>query len=303
MRYNSCMSRRLLMAAVLAAFLSALGSAPAPGAESDGREGEVIPFFQSQDLQGDALDLRAVAREKTVLIFFWNAYKTMSIKEMNYLNGIYDYYSLYGLEVVAVEGGGRGRDAVEAEVEKLKVIGTVPAYRVIPDPGGRIAGLFRVAAIPETFIISRGGKILLHLKGFRAGDEAALETKIKDLLGLLPAPASLPGKSAPADPVTAAPPSPKKGITVDPERQLMEKHHYFGNYYFKRGEMSLALENYERCLEIDPQATEIYLRVGEIHAALKNYELAREAWEKVLQYDPDNREADALIRRLIRGEF
>lgn len=277
------------------------GTLPSPAAA---REGEIIPFFTGTALSGEEVNLKAVAREGTVLIFFWNSYKTMAIREMAFLNEMERYYNLYGLHIIAIEGGGKDLDAVREELEKLKIIGIVPDYTVMPDPGGNLLVRYRVEEIPETFLIDRGGKILYHLSGFREEDAVNLDWKIKERLGLMPVPDER--TAAPSPPAAATPADPlprKRGVTVDPAQQLFEKHSYFGKYYFSRGEMKLALENYRRCLEIDPGATEIYLRLGEVYARLGDYEKAREAWEDVLRREPGNSEADVLIRRLIRGEF
>jgi tetratricopeptide (TPR) repeat protein len=273
-------------------------TAPA-AAESAGREGEVVPFFSVKDVKGEQFDLRQTARQNTVVIFFWSSYKTMSIREMNFLNDMRRFYHLYGLEIAAVEGRGLAAEQVSEELEKLKVIGTEPAYTVLPDPGGSLSRQYRVAEIPETFILGRQGKILFHLRGFREEDGVHLETGIKEILGLLPAPKAVSGGSRPYLPEGRG----KRGVSVDPEKELFEKYRYFGNYYFRSGNMEQALDNYRRCLEVDPESIEINLRIGEVYADLKEYENAREAWETVLKVDSDNREADALIRRLIRGEF
>jgi peroxiredoxin len=269
-----------------------------------GREGEILPFFKAQDVSGQEIDLRSLARQNTVVILFWNSYKTMAIREINFLNDMYRYYQVYGLEVVAIEGGGKEKEGVLQELEKLAIIGTEPEFAVLPDPGGRLFRQYRISEIPESFLLNRGGKVLYHLQGFRDSDAPLLERQIKDVLGLLPAPSAAGGPGG--DRGLAAPkkpPSRLKGVTVDPERQLYEKYLYFGNYHFNLGEMDKALENYSRCVEIDTRATEVYLKIGEIYARRKEYEQAREAWESVLKYDPDNEEADGLIRRLVRGEF
>jgi tetratricopeptide (TPR) repeat protein len=274
----------------------------AAAAESVGREGEVVPFFSVKDVEGEQFDLRLRARQNTVVLFFWSSYRTMSIREMNFLNDMGRFYNLYGLEIAAVEGRGLAADQVREELEKLKVIGTEPAYTVLPDPGGSLSRQYRVVEIPETFIIGRQGKVLFHLRGFREEDGARLETGIKEILGLLPVPREAPGNSRPSlSPRRQE--AERRGVSVDPEKELFEKYRYFGNYYFKSGNTELALDNYRRCLEVDPKSIEVNLRIGEVYAALKEYEKARKAWEAVLKIDPDNREADTLIRRLIRGEF
>lgn len=277
---------------------------PAQVSPAAGREGETLPLFTGTTVDGEAFDLKAFARENTTLVFFWDSYKTMAIREMGFLNELYRFYQLYGLEIVAIEGNGRDRDQVREQLEKLKTIGTVPLYTVLPDPGGKLSTQFRIEELPETFLIDRGGKILFHLRGFREKDGDSIEQMVKERLGLQPLPgAPLPAASVSRDLEEPEETPRKKGVTVDPEQQLFEKYRYFGNYHFNAGDMPKALDNYRQCLEIDDRSVEIYLQVGEIYARMKNYEKAREAWERVLQLDPGNREADALIRRLIRGEF
>jgi len=302
------MNRSRLFQSLVVGFSLLCGAGPAvssfaqAAAVSSGREGEVVPFFSVRDVKGEAFDLRRRARQSTVVLFFWSSYKTMSIREMNFLNDMERFYHHYGLEIAAVEGRGLAAEQVREELEKLKVIGTDPAYTVLADPGGSLSRQYRIAEIPETFIIGRQGKVLFHLRGFREEDGVLLETGIKDILGLLPAPRAVPGRSQPALSPTGKTDK-KRGVSVDPEEELFEKYRYFGNYYFRSGNTELALENYRRCLEVDPKSIEVNLRIGEVYASLREYEKAREAWESVLKFDPDNREADALIRRLIRGEF
>jgi peroxiredoxin len=296
--------KKELMVPMLLAVLLGNVLLQAPGALGAGREGEIVPFFKGMTTEGEEFDLRTFSRENTALIFFWSSHKTMSLKEMTFLNDMHRYYHLYGLEIAAVEGTGKKGEEVKEELEKLAIIGTVPAYTVLSDPGGRVLMLFRVADLPETFLIDRGGTIVHHVNGFRASDGAELERAIKERLGLLPGTA-----------VTSPRPSPeggtgmieadnqKRGVSIDPEQQILEKYRYFGNYYFNLGQMNQALENYEKYLLIDPDSVDIQLRIGEIYAHLDDYENARKYWEDVLRMEPGNREADQLMRQLLRGEF
>jgi tetratricopeptide (TPR) repeat protein len=164
--------------------------------------------------------------------------------------------------------------------------------------------LFRVADLPETFLIDRGGKIVHHINGFSGSDGAELERAIKERLGLLPGSAVTSPRPSPEEGTgTKEADNQKRGVTVDPEQQILEKHRYFGNYYFNLGQMNQALENYEKYLLIAPDTVDIQLRIGEIYAHLDDYEMARKSWENVLRIEPDNREADQLMRQLLRGEF
>jgi peroxiredoxin len=268
---------------------------------SAGREGEVVPFFTAEDVSGRPVDLRGLARKNRVVVFFWHSYKTMSIKEMNHLNDMYRFYNLYGVEIIGIEGGGRERKAVAEELEKLAIIGTAPVYTILPDPGGHLSRQYRVKDIPETFIIGRDGRVLFHLAGFRDEDKVDIEIKLKELLGLLPDPAALKRKDSVI--VRQSVPVRKQGVSVSPEQQKLEKCSYFGNYYFNLGDLEKSLAYYEECVAIDAADVAIQLKIGEVYAKLRNYERARETWENVLKLDPDNSEASALIRRLVRGEF
>ena len=275
---------------------------PVLPAEAAGREGEIVPFFKSRDTGGTALDLKGMARENNaVVLFFWHSYKTMSIREMNFLNDMYRYYNLYGMEVLGIEGSGKENAGVIEELDKLAIIGTKPVYAILPDPGGKFARQYGVKEIPETFIIGRGGRIIYHLSGFREGDRARLETKIKEILNLLPAPATV----KPEDSASAKRSAPQRKVTVsvDPVQQKMEKCSYFGRYYLNLGDLDQALEHYQQCVEIDADDIATQLKIGEVYARKKDYERAREAWERVLELDPGNSEAGALIRKLVRGEF
>jgi len=298
------MKKELMMPMLLATVLLGYVLLQAPGALGAGREGEIVPFFNGMTTEGEEFDLKSFSRENTALIFFWSSHKTMSLREMTFLNDMHRYYHLYGLEIVAIEGTGKKGEEVKEELGKLAIIGTVPTYTVLSDPGGRLLTLFRVADLPETFLIDRGGKIVFHIIGFRGSDGAELERAIKERLGLLPgSAATTPRPSREEGTGKKEVDNRKRGVTVDPEQQLLGKHRYFGNYYFNLGQMEQALENYRKYLLIDPDTIDIQLRIGEIYAHLKDYESARKAWENVLQLEPDNREADQLIRQLLRGEF
>lgn len=295
---------KVFLKAALAAVAAAALMLPCASlqAQAAGREGEVVPFFKSRDTGGSALDLKSMARENNaVVLFFWHSYKTMSIREMNFLNDMYRYYNLYGMEIIGIEGSGKESAGVIGELDKLAIIGTKPVYAVVPDPGGSLARQYGVDEIPETFIIGRGGKIVYHLKGFREEDRSGLETKIKEILNLLPAPALV--RENDSAPVKRSASPRKVTVSVDPVQQKMEKCSYFGRYYLNLGDLDKALEHYLQCVEIDPDDVSAQLKIGEVFARKKDYERAREAWERVLELDPGNSEAGSLIRKLVRGEF
>jgi tetratricopeptide (TPR) repeat protein len=189
-------------------------------------------------------------------------------------------------------------------VEKLRAIGTAQRYTIVPDPGGRLARQFRVESTPQVFLLDATGRVFFHLEGFRADDEPVLEERIRAGLGLpstLAPPAAAP---QPAPDGAAAPgTSREKPPGEDPKLVLLERYRYFGNYHLGRDEPAKAEAYFRKFVALAPNDTFGWLRVGESCARQHRYDQAREAWERVLRIEPGNREADANVRRLIRGEY
>jgi tetratricopeptide (TPR) repeat protein len=268
--------------------------------------GAVVPFFRGADVKGAPVSLGELVAQKRVVVFFWDYRRATSTREMNVLDGLYRSYARQGLEVLAVEGEGVGADQVVERIDKLRLIGTAPTYPVLPDPGGRIARQFGVDVTPQTFFIDRAGRIAFHLEDFRTGDEQLLETNLKVFLGIAPppaaAPAPRPATADPADPAPPPEPEPKKEAE-NPRTGLLEKYRYFGNFYANKKEPAKAEEYYRKYLELEPEDAAVWLLLGEVYALQGSYDRAREAWENVLRIQPGNAEADANIRRLIRGEY
>jgi len=98
--------------------------------------------------------------------------------------------------------------------------------------------------------------------------------------------------------------SPRAGSPAeDPTLALLEKYRYFGNYYLNLDDPAKAEEYFRKIVELAPNDTSGWLHIGEACARQRRYDQAREAWEQVLRIEPGNQEADANVRRLIRGEY
>lgn len=264
--------------------------------------GAVVPFFRGTDLKGRPANLGELIAQKRIVVFFWDFRRATSTREMNVLDRFYREYAKQGLEILGVEGEGVGRDQVVERVEKLRLIGVEMRYIVIPDPGGRIARQFRVEKTPQTFFIDGAGRIAFHLEDFRAGEEAIIEENLKVFLGIKP-PKPVTKTPRPAERAAEPTPEPPRVPSGNPQEILLEKYRYFGNYYANRKEPKKAEEYYRKYLEIAPDDAAIWLLLGETYATQGAYDRAREAWENVLRLEPGNAEADANIRRLIRGEY
>lgn len=287
---------------VILTSLLATAALPALCRASDA--GDVVPFFRANDLQGRTVALGDLVAGRRVAVFFWDWRRATSARAMQVLDRFQAAYGKQGFEVVAVEGEGSAAEQVLERVEKLRAIGAAQRYTIVPDPGGRIARQFRVETTPQVFLLDGAGRVLSHIEGFRVEDEAALEELIKVSLGIAPpprAPVAAP-RGAPAAVPASAPP-PEKAAPEDPGRALLEKYRYFGNFHLNRGEPEKAEEYFRKYVELAPLDTSAWLHIGEACARQGRYDEAREAWERVLRIEPGNAEADANIRRLIRGEY
>jgi tetratricopeptide (TPR) repeat protein len=224
---------------------------------------------------------------------------------MQVLDRLEQEYAKQGLVVLAVEGEGAAPDQVLERVEKLRTIGISPRFVLVPDPGGRIARQFGVEQTPEIFLLDGAGRVVVHLEGFGSGEEAVLERSLKEVFGIAAPPAPrVVAEPEPADVAEpGAAPIVEREPPADPQAALLERYRYFGNYSLNRGDAAKAEEYFRKYVELAPDDAEAWLRVGEACVRQRRYDEAREAWEQVLRIEPGHAEADANIRRLIRGEY
>jgi len=289
---------RLALATLVVAVVSLAATAWAAGS------GEIVPFFKAVDLQGRPVSLGDLVARRRVAVFFWDWRRATSTRAMQAIDRLQELYAKQGFEVVAVEGEGAAVEQVLERVEKLRAIGTAQRYTIMPDPGGRIARQFRVESTPQVFLLDGAGRVFFHLEGFRAEDAAVLEERVKERLGLADSRSQVPEAGLPRQaPVVDAAAPPVKAPPENPTVALLEKYRYFGNYHLNRGEPEKAEEYFRKLVELTPNDVAAWLRIGEACARQRRPENAREAWEQVLRIEPGNREADANIRRLIRGEY
>ncbi len=292
--------RRLVLPTLLAIALL-------PAALLAADPGDLVVFFKTQDLQGQPVSLGDLVARRRVAVFFWDWRRATSARAMQAVDRLQGLYRQQGFEVVAVEGEGSTVEEVRERVEKLRAIGSAQRYTIVPDPGGRIARQFRVESTPHIFLLDGAGRVSFHLDGFRADDEPVLEARIKEGLGIAaPLPPRAPAVAAPrqAQQVAAAPEPPReRAPAADPTAALLEKYRYFGNFHLNREEPAKAEEYFRKLVALAPNDTPAWLHIGEACARQRRYDQAREAWEQALRIEPGNREADANIRRLIRGEY
>lgn len=286
-------ARRLIVVALLATIPAAPASAAGPGT--------LVPFFKATDLRGQPVSLGDLVARHRVLILFWDWRRATSARAMQVCDRLQETFGKLGLNVVAVEGEGSSAEQVLERVEKLRSIGNAQRYTIVPDPTGSITRQFGVENTPQLFLLDGAGRVAVHFEGFRAADETVLEERVKQGLGLdKPVPLrSAASAAAPASETETAP----QGSPADSRQSMLEKYRYFGNFYLHRGEPAKAEDFYRKYVELAPEDVPVWLQIGEACARQRRYDQAREAWERVLRIDPGNSEADANIRKLIRGEY
>lgn len=142
--------------------------------------GKVAPEFSSPDKDGNMLALKDM-KGKATIIDFWAAWCGPCRRENPNVVKIYEKYHDKGLEIIGVSLDGRSNQKDTAKVNWLKAIEDdglnwhhVSSLKYFNDP---VARLYRVNAIPATFILDKNGVIVAKkLRG------QALEDKIAELL-------------------------------------------------------------------------------------------------------------------------
>lgn len=71
-----------------------------------------------------------------------------------------------------------------------------------------------------------------------------------------------------------------------------------GNFYFRKGNFRAAAGRFLEATKWNPGLAEAYLRLGEAYQKLNAADQARQAYEKFLEIDPKNRQANEVRKRL-----
>jgi tetratricopeptide (TPR) repeat protein len=77
-----------------------------------------------------------------------------------------------------------------------------------------------------------------------------------------------------------------------------EKDVKVGAYYFKKGNYKAAMSRFREATLWNPTSSEAFLRLGETQEKLKDKKAAREAYEKFIALAPDDKQADAIKKKL-----
>ena len=137
--------------------------------------GKAAPDFQLPNLKKDGVKLSSY-KGKVVYLDFWASWCGPCKKTFPWLNELQKKYGKDGFEVVGVNV-----DAAKADADSF--LATTPAeFTVLLDPEGKVANAYELQGMPSSYLIDRGGKVNLVHRGFKDGEAAELEGKIKALL-------------------------------------------------------------------------------------------------------------------------
>ena len=124
--------------------------------------GHPAPDFTLPTLDGKMARLSAFRGQKAVLINFWATWCAPCRLEMPTMEKAYQKYKGKGLEILAVSIDAGPKSAVKNFMGELRL--TFPA---LLDPKMEVLHLYRLSAIPASFLIDKRGVIRFKELGYR----------------------------------------------------------------------------------------------------------------------------------------
>ncbi len=111
------------------------------------------PEFELVTFEGQTIRLSEL-RGKPIVLNFWASWCLPCREEAPYLQASWDQYRSQGLMLIGV-------DYVDTEAEAKKYMAEFKiTYPNGPDVGTKISKAYRITGVPETYFITRDGKIL-----------------------------------------------------------------------------------------------------------------------------------------------
>jgi len=127
-----------------------------PEAPVSVNQGDQSTDFSLPDLQGA---MHSLPRGEVVLLNFWATWCPPCRKEIPSMASLYDTYASRGLKVIAVS----------VDQRRAALLGFMKEYpmpfQVLHDADGAVSRSYGVYRYPESFLVDRNGKILMHVIG------------------------------------------------------------------------------------------------------------------------------------------
>lgn len=172
-------ARDLLRYAVAAAAVATIAACK-PGANSDEAfrpiaVGEPVPDFTVRTLEGDSA--RIAAGQPVTLLHVWATWCGPCQKEFPEIEAIQREFGPRGLRIVAVSVDEGDDDPVKAFVREKGA-----SFEIGRDPEGSVRRLYQGIGVPESYLISADGRLLVRQFGAIPEGAAAMRAAIEKAL-------------------------------------------------------------------------------------------------------------------------
>jgi peroxiredoxin len=148
-----------------------------PGLAGAVEIGQTAPAFEGAALRGDAPVRLEEYRGKVVFLDFWASWCGPCRQSLPALERLRAEFAARGFEVLAVNVDENPADGLDF-VKRYAV-----TYPLAADPGGAVAQMYDVKAMPSSYLIDRKGVVRHVHRGFRNSDLPGLRQTLGQLLG------------------------------------------------------------------------------------------------------------------------
>ena len=138
--------------------------------------------FSLRDINGQTVSL-AQYKGQVVVMSFWATWCGPCKEEMPHLEAMYRAHKDEGLTVLSISiDDARSASRVKPYIKKMGY-----SFPVLLDRESKVIGTYNPPkTVPYTVVINRGFEVEQKTAGYNPGDEEALETLVKTLLGASP---------------------------------------------------------------------------------------------------------------------
>ena len=121
--------------------------------------GQEIPPFKLERLEGGVINYPADLKGKVVAIRFWADWCPFCEGEMTQLEPVYVKYKEQGVVILAVNVR-QDRETAQRFIDKLNI-----SYNTLLDVEGDVARGYGVMGLPTTFFVTRDGRLKSRILG------------------------------------------------------------------------------------------------------------------------------------------
>ena len=132
--------------------------------------------FASTATIDSILNHSIVLKDKVVYVDFWASWCTPCRHSFPRMKELADKYAARGFQIVTVN-----LDKKHADAEKF-LRETQTAFQVVFDSTGSVAKLFKVDAMPTSFLYGRDGQLQSRFRGFKDDEFETLDSTINSLV-------------------------------------------------------------------------------------------------------------------------